>query len=93
MMVEVVSRMSWTSRFTRREDEVVPSWPAESIRTGTASLYGLIAEEVAEIAPDLVARNKDGEIETVYYDKVNAMLFNEVQKLHRRLAELESRVK
>jgi hypothetical protein len=35
--------------------------------------YGLIAEEVADVAPDLVARNTDGEIETVYYDKVNAM--------------------
>jgi hypothetical protein len=69
--------------------------------------YGLIAEEVADIAPDLVARNKDGEIETVYYDKVNAMLLNEVQKLNRekqeqrqinqrlesRLAELESRIR
>jgi hypothetical protein len=54
--------------------------------------YGLIAEEVAEIAPDLVARNRDGEIETVYYDKVNAMLLNEVQKLHRENQKLESRL-
>ena len=45
--------------------------------------FGLVAEEVAEVAPDLVARNKDGEIETVFYDKVNAMLLNEVQKQHR----------
>jgi translation initiation factor IF-2 len=52
------------------------------------------------VAPDLVARNKAGEIETVYYDKVNAMLLNQVQtqqrviqKLESRLAELESRVK
>ena len=62
--------------------------------------YGLVAEEVAEVAPDLVARNQNGEIETVYYDKVNAMLLNQVQtqqrvieKLESRLAELESRVK
>jgi hypothetical protein len=55
--------------------------------------YGLIAEEVAEVAPELVARDKDGRIETVYYDKVNAMLLNEVQKLHRRLAELEGMVR
>ncbi len=61
--------------------------------------YGLIAEEVAGIAPELIARNKDGQIETVHYDKINAML-NEVQKLHRanrnlqqRLAELENRAK
>ena len=48
-----------------------------------AMQYGLIAEEVAEVAPDLAARKPNGEIETVYYDKVNAMLLNEVQKLHR----------
>jgi hypothetical protein len=45
--------------------------------------YGLVAEEVAEVAPDLVARNQDGEIETVYYDKVNAMLLNQVQTQQR----------
>ncbi len=45
--------------------------------------YGLVAEEVADIAPDLVAHNADGQVETVYYDKVNAMLLNEVQKQHR----------
>jgi Chaperone of endosialidase/Collagen triple helix repeat (20 copies) len=43
--------------------------------------YGLIAEEVAEVYPDLVARNKDGQIETVQYYKLDAMLLNEVQKL------------
>ena len=48
--------------------------------------YGLVAEEVAQVAPDLVATNKDGEIETVFYDKVNAMLLNEVQKQHRLIA-------
>jgi hypothetical protein len=45
--------------------------------------YGLVAEEVAEVAPDLTARDQNGEIETVFYDKVNAMLLNEVQKQHR----------
>jgi hypothetical protein len=54
--------------------------------------YGLIAEEVAEVAPELVARDKDGRVETVYYDKVNAMLLNEVQKLHRENRALESRL-
>jgi hypothetical protein len=55
--------------------------------------YGLIAEEVAEIAPDLVARNMDGEIETVYYDKVNAMLLNHVQKLTREKDALADSVR
>jgi hypothetical protein len=46
--------------------------------------YGLIAEEVAEIYPELVARNKDGEVETVMYQFLAPMLLNEVQKEHRR---------
>ena len=54
--------------------------------------YGLVAEEVAEVAPELVARDKDGQIETVFYDKVNAMLLNEVQKQHRLIRQLESRL-
>jgi len=54
--------------------------------------YGLIAEEVAEVAPDLVARSKDGEIETVFYDKVNAMLLNQVQTQQREIDELRAQV-
>jgi hypothetical protein len=54
--------------------------------------FGLIAEEVAETAPDLVAHNAKGEIETVYYDKVNAMLLNQVQTQQRLIERLESRI-
>lgn len=43
--------------------------------------YGLIAEEVAEVYPDLVVRNKDGQVESVQYYKLDVMLLNEVQKL------------
>ena len=43
--------------------------------------YGLIAEEVAEVYPDLVARSADGQIETVKYQVLDAMLLNEVQRL------------
>jgi hypothetical protein len=42
--------------------------------------YGLIAEEVADVYPDLVVRGKDGQIETVQYYKLDAMLLNEVQR-------------
>src|ERR1017187_10918324 len=42
--------------------------------------YGLIAEEVAEVYPDLVVRGKDGQIETVQYQKLTPMLLNELQK-------------
>ena len=46
--------------------------------------FGLIAEEVAKVNPHLVLRDKDGEIYTVRYDQVNAMLLNEFLKEHRR---------
>ncbi|MFO1303327.1 MAG: tail fiber domain-containing protein [Burkholderiales bacterium] len=42
--------------------------------------YGLIAEEVAEAAPDLVAPSRDGGVETVYYQHLAPMLLNEYQK-------------
>ena len=42
--------------------------------------YGLIAEEVAEVYPDLVVRSADGQIETVKYQLLDPMLLNEVQK-------------
>lgn len=45
--------------------------------------YGLIAEEVEEVYPDLVARSADGQIETVKYQVLDAMLLNELQKEHR----------
>jgi ribosomal protein L16 Arg81 hydroxylase len=50
----------------------------------------LIAEEVAKVNPDLVVRDKNGEIYTVRYDAVNAMLLNEFFKEYRRVEELKS---
>jgi hypothetical protein len=52
--------------------------------------FGLVAEEVAELNPDLVVRDAEGEIYTVRYDAVNAMLLNEFLKEHRKVQELES---
>ena len=49
--------------------------------------FGLIAEEVASVNPDLVVRDEDGEIYTVRYEAVNAMLLNEFLKAHRLLEE------
>ena len=58
---------------------------------GTKPLdYGLIAEEVAKVYPDLVVRDAQGKIETVQYQKLTPMLLNEVQKLQERIAALES---
>ncbi len=49
--------------------------------------FGLIAEEVAEVNPDLVVRDENGEIYTVRYDAVNAMLLNEFLKEHRKVEQ------
>jgi hypothetical protein len=49
--------------------------------------YGLIAEEVAEVYPDLVAHSADGQIETVKYQVLDSMLLNEVQRLAQQLDE------
>ena len=54
--------------------------------------FGLIAEEVAEVNPDLVVRDKDGQIYTVRYEAVNAMLLNEFLKEHRTVQELRATV-
>jgi uncharacterized coiled-coil protein SlyX len=48
----------------------------------------LIAEEVAKANPDLVVRDDNGEIYTVRYEAVNAMLLNEFLKEHRKIEEL-----
>jgi hypothetical protein len=49
--------------------------------------FGLIAEEVAEVYPDLVGRNPDGQLESVRYEQINAMLLNEFLKEHRTVEE------
>ena len=54
--------------------------------------FGLIAEEVAEINPDLVVRDESGEIYTVRYDAVNAMLLNEFLKEHRKVQEQDRKM-
>jgi hypothetical protein len=53
--------------------------------------YGLIAEEVAEVDPQLVVR-KDGELVTVRYEQVNSMLLNEFLKEHKKVEELTATV-
>ena len=49
--------------------------------------FGLIAEEVAAVNPDLVVRDDNGEIYTVRYEAVNAMLLNEFLKEHRKVEQ------
>ena len=56
------------------------------------SQFGLVAEEVEKVNPDLVVRDKEGKPYTVRYDQVNAMLLNEFLKEHRKVEKLEATV-
>ena len=58
----------------------------KSDKTNTPQ-FGLIAEEVAAVNPDLIVRDKNGEIYSVRYDAVNVMLLNEFLKEHRTVQE------
>jgi len=54
--------------------------------------FGLVAEQVEKVNPDLVARDADGKIYTVRYEAVNAMLLNEFLKEHRTVQEQETAI-
>jgi hypothetical protein len=54
--------------------------------------YGLIAEEVAEVYPDLVARSADGQVETVKYQLLDSMLLNELQKQNATIAAQKEQI-
>jgi hypothetical protein len=57
-----------------------------------APQFGLIAEEVAKVDPDLVVLDDQGKPFTVRYEEVNAMLLNEFLKEHRKVEQLEKQV-
>jgi hypothetical protein len=54
--------------------------------------FGLIAEEVEKVSPDLVVHDADHQIYTVRYEAVNAMLLNEFQKQHEIIADQEKTI-
>ena len=56
------------------------------------SQFGLVAEDVEKINPDLVVHDKNGEIYTVRYEAVNAMLLNEFLKEHRKNEKQEATI-
>jgi hypothetical protein len=57
-----------------------------------ALFFGLIAEDVAEISPELITRDEKGNPQTVRYEAVNAMLLNEFLKEHRKVEEQEATI-
>ena len=54
--------------------------------------FGLVAEEVEKVSPDLVVRDKEGKPYSVRYDQVNAMLLNEFLKEHATVLELKKEI-
>jgi trimeric autotransporter adhesin len=49
--------------------------------------FGLVAEDVAKVSPDLITRDEDGQPQTVRYEAINAMLLNEFLKEHKKVEE------
>jgi predicted ribosome quality control (RQC) complex YloA/Tae2 family protein len=102
VMIDSAGQLGTTSSSRRFKKEIQPMDKAsesllalkpvtfhyKSDHTSTPQ-FGLIAEEVADINPDLVVCDEKGEIYTVRYDAVNAMLLNEFLKEHRKVEDLK----
>jgi hypothetical protein len=59
---------------------------------GKPTQYGLIAEEVAEVFPELAVRDADGQVETVHYETLNVLLLNELKKEHEEVQRQRRRI-
>jgi hypothetical protein len=64
----------------------------EEIDPARSPQFGLVAEDVEKVNPDLVVRDAEGKVNTVRYDAVNAMLLNEFLKAHRKVEEQARKV-
>jgi hypothetical protein len=62
----------------------------KEVQPNGAIQFGLIAEEVAEVNPDLVVLDRGGKPESVRYEAINAMLLNEFLKEHKKVEKLEA---
>ena len=54
--------------------------------------FGLVAEDVEKVNPDLVSRDEEGKVYTVRYEAVNAMLLNEFLKAHAKLQQQQATI-
>jgi trimeric autotransporter adhesin len=64
----------------------------KEIGAAGTSQFGLVAEDVEKVNPDLIVRDKEGNPYSVRYDQVNAMLLNEFLKEHRKNEEQEATI-
>jgi len=90
-----IADMGMTSEALMKLRPVTFHYKSDKNPKGRTLQYGLVAEEVAKVAPGLVAHSADGKIETVYYQFLAPMLLNEYQKQQRTIeaqsAELSRR--
>src|SRR4029079_11778549 len=105
VVVDSAGQLGTVSSSRRFKDEIKPmdnsseailglkpvTFHYKSDNNGTPQV-GLIAEEVANVNPDFVVRDDNGEIYTVRYEAVNAMLLNEFLKEHRKVESQEDRL-
>jgi hypothetical protein len=54
--------------------------------------FGLVAEDVESVNPDLIVRDREGKAYSVRYDQVNAMLLNEFLKEHRKVDQMQKQI-
>ena len=86
---EDIRPMEKTSEALYRLHPVTFRYKKEIDRTQSTA-FGLIAEEVAKVNPNLIACNSQGQPESVHYEMVNAMLLNEFLKEHQTVQELKA---
>jgi hypothetical protein len=89
---EDIEPMNNASETIYRLKPVTYCYKKEIDRTRSPA-FGLIAEDVAEVNPALVARDAKGQPESVHYEMVNAMLLNEFLKEHRKVETLEAELR
>ena len=88
---EDIRPMDTSSETLYRLHPVTFRYKKEIDRTQSTA-FGLIAEEVAKVNPNLIACNSQGQPESVHYEMVNAMLLNEFLKEHQTVQELKATV-
>ena len=88
------SSIIWPGAFPRiRAFKPVTFRYKENIDPDKVPQFGLIAEDVEKVAPELVVRDEEGNVSTVRYEAVNVMLLNEVLKEHQKIQLLKTEQK
>ncbi len=83
---EEIKKMEKSSEALFALNPVTFRYKKEIDPTGT-SQFGLVAEDVEKVSPDLVVRDQEGKPYSVRYDQVNAMLLNEFLKEHKKVEQ------